>query len=167
MLDHIKVVAILAMDEHRWIGYQGHLPNRKAPEDMAHFRRSITDKTIVMGALTYHDLRMIYADKYPDIHGHPKAKHNIIVSRRQIPGAVVIQDIHEIASVCTDDELWVIGWSQTFTMFRDVIDEIYITHIHGVYPADTFLPVFESDFVEVKSWSAVKDPCRFVLYRRK
>jgi dihydrofolate reductase len=52
-------------------------------------------------------------------------------------------------------------------MFRDVIDEIYITHIHGVYSADTFLPVFESDFVEVKSWSAVKDPCRFVLYRRK
>lgn len=166
MLADKTIIAIFAMDEHRGVWYQGHLPAWKMPEDMAHFRRSITDRTIVMGRKTYESLRVIYGTKYPDIHWHPKAKHNIIISRQSLPGAHVAQTVQQAVDLCPDDELRVIGGTQVFQMFWPYIDQIYLTKIAGVYPADTYLPPFEDQSRIGKSWPAEHDDCMFSFWLR-
>jgi dihydrofolate reductase len=109
MLSSKTIIAIAAMDKQRTIGKNGNLPLRKAPEDMAFFRKEITGKTVIMGRKTYESFRYIYAKKYPDIHGHPLASKNIIMTRQDIPGATTARSLEEITTLCDDDTLYIIG----------------------------------------------------------
>ena len=120
-----------------------------------------------MGRRTYESIYKIYQHKYPHIHGHPLAHHNIIISSQDIPDACVAKTREEAVQHGSDDELWLIGGVQIYKLFRDYIDTFLVTHIHGIYPADTFLPDLESDFILDRSRPAQDGSCTFCVYQRK
>ena len=137
------------------------------PGDMKYFRQQTTGCAVIMGWMTYQSI------------GRPLPKrHNIVISLfpwPEAPAEVTVVDSLEKAFAAADSEIaFVIGGAYTYAEAMEVVDSMYITHVHDApEDADAFFPEIDPAVWYVDSRSELQtDPetgitYEFVVYRRK
>ncbi|MGD8726076.1 MAG: dihydrofolate reductase [Gemmatimonadales bacterium] len=125
---------IAAMAENRAIGLGGDLPWR-LPNDMRRFKTLTTGHTVIMGRKTFDTLRRPLPER-----------RNIIITRNaslEMPGAEVYVSLQAaVATAAHEEEVFVAGGAQIYTLALPHADRIYLTLVHAVTQGDTFFPEF-------------------------
>ena len=158
------------------------------PGDMKYFRQQTTGNAVIMGWMTFQSI------------GRPLPKrHNIVISLFPWPdapeGVTVVDsldaafaaaEISPLAALGRNDsavipseakespKAFVIGGAYTYAEAMEVVDTMYITHVHDApEDADAFFPVIDPEIWREESRSDLQvDPAtgityEFVVYRRR
>ena len=137
------------------------------PGDMKYFREQTTGNAVIMGWMTFQSI------------GRPlPRRHNIVISLFPWPEApaevTVVKSLDEAFDAAGGRKAFVIGGAYTYAEAMEVVDTLYITHVHDAPgDADAFFPVIDPDIWEEVSRSELQtDPAtgiayEFVIYRRK
>jgi dihydrofolate reductase len=123
--------AILACDDNYGIGHKGELPWPKNRADLKWFKNTTVNSAVVMGRGTWEG-------------GMPKPlpnRRNIVVTNRPIDG-VECYTLEQFKSMCylIQQNVWIIGGAALLESTLDVVEEIWLSRINGVYECDTYLP---------------------------
>lgn len=123
--------AILACDDNWGIGIKGDLPWPKNNADLQWFKANTLNSAVVMGRGTWDG-------------GMPKPlpkRRNIVITNNPIPG-VECYTLPQFRAMCNliQQNVWIIGGASLLTNTLDIVDEIWLSRIRGVYECDTFLP---------------------------
>ena len=137
------------------------------PGDMKYFRQQTTGSAVIMGWMTYQSI------------GRPLPKrHNIVISLFPWPEApaevTVVDSLDAAFKAASAGKAFVIGGAYTYAEAMEVVDSMYITHVHDApEDADAFFPEIDPAVWYVDSRSELQtDPetgitYEFVVYRRK
>ena len=137
------------------------------PGDMKYFRKQTTGNAVIMGWMTFQSI------------GRPLPKrHNIVISLFPWPDApaevTVVDSLEAAFAAAGDEKAFVIGGAYTYAEAVEVVDTMYITHVHDApEDADAFFPPIDPDVWEEESRSEMQtDPetgitYEFVVYRRR
>ena len=145
------------------IGRDGGIPWR-LPEDQARFKDLTMGHTVVMGRLTWESLPA----KVRPLPG----RRNVVVTRQadyMADGAMVVGSLDE---ALTDDETWVIGGAQIYTLAFPIATRCEVTEVEVDLRReddDTVAPVLDEAWVGVEGdWmiSASGLRYRFFSYQR-
>lgn len=129
---------VVAMAADRAIGLNNTMPWRLS-EDLKLFKRLTMGHPILMGRKTWQSL------------GRPlPGRQNIVLTRDAdfvAEGATIIHDIAELEKLeLMDSEVMVIGGAQIYALMLPHMRSIYVSEVHGEWPADTFFPPFREHF---------------------
>lgn len=136
---------VVAFDEMRGIGKKGWMPWH-LPEDLAVFKKITLNHDIIMGHKTFQGLKK------------PLPKRHTYVLTRQIPtdksddNVTYCDDIEALIHrfVTSDNEVFVCGGAQIYQRFLPYCQKMYISHVEGIFAADTYFPEYnEADFVVI------------------
>lgn len=129
---------IVAVDENWNIGKDGDLLI-KIPDDLKRFKEITNGKAVFMGRKTLESLP----------NGNPLPNRtNIVLTRDKDyknDKCVVINSVDEIE---LDDDIFVIGGGQVYSLMLPYCDTAYITMVHNSFDADTSFPNLDND----KNW---------------
>jgi len=160
----MSISIIAAVDENRGLGCGNELLCH-LPTDLAYFKKTTLNKSIVMGHTTFLSI------------GKPLPKRkNIVLSRKPnlaIEGAYVASTIPEAIALADSDEVMIVGGATIYEQTIDIADKLYVTQIHQAFTADAFFPLIDESIwqcVSVEKHSANdKDPYDFdfLIYQRK
>ena len=123
---------IVACDPKGGIGYNNKLPWSNIQGDLPRFKELTTGKNVVMGKRTWESL---------PIKPLP-TRHNYVMSKVAIPGAVTMGDIKLLPNTAGNDA-WVIGGITVIQQCWDMIDEIHLTKTFAEYTCDTFINLLQ------------------------
>jgi dihydrofolate reductase len=138
----MTVTAIAAIAENFAIGKNNDLL-WDLPIDMRFFMDTTKGHHIITGRRNYESIPQQYRPL--------KGRTNIVVTRSanyQAPGAVVVHTLADalaFAETAGETETFIIGGGEIYTlaMQANLLDKMYITHVHGSYEGDTFYPKFD------------------------
>ncbi len=142
----LSVIAAVAANGA--IGRKGELPWH-LPEDLAHFKRVTTGKTIVMGRRTFESIGRAL----------PR-RRNIVLSRDpgfaaegcQVAGGLdAALELARLAGVDADDEVIAIGGAALYAEALPRAERLYLTRVHAVVEGDCFLPE-----LDLGSWREIE-----------
>jgi dihydrofolate reductase len=145
------------------IGRAGAIPWR-LPEDLARFKGLTMGHTVVMGRLTWESL----PGKVRPLPG----RRNVVVTRQadyMADGATVVGGLDEVPA---DDEMWVIGGGQIYTLALPIANRCEVTEVEVDLPReddDVVAPVLDEAWVGVEGdWMASTSGLRyrFTSYQR-
>jgi dihydrofolate reductase len=145
------------------IGRAGAIPWR-LPEDLARFKGLTMGHTVVMGRLTWESL----PGKVRPLPG----RRNVVVTRQadyMADGATVVGGLDEVPA---DDEMWVIGGGQIYTLALPIAIRCEVTEVEVDLPReddDVVAPVLDEAWVGVEGdWMASTSGLRyrFTSYQR-
>ncbi len=122
---------IAAIDEAYGIGKNNQLLCH-LPADLQHFKHLTLHKTIIMGRKTFESIGK--ALPY---------RQNIVLSTQdlKITDAEVVPSLKQaLAQAKHSKHVVIIGGHQVFLEGLAIADELYLTHIHHHFDADTFFP---------------------------
>jgi len=127
------ISAIAAMSENRVIGVKNSLP-WNIPEDMAFFRTTTREKTVIMGRKTFDSLGKAL----------PK-RRNIVITRDAqwtAKDIEVVSSLEAALLLCKNEahEVFIIGGAQIYAQALPYLDRLYLTVIHKKYEGDAFFP---------------------------
>lgn len=138
------------------------------PADLKFFKQKTTGHHIIMGRKTFESIGG----------GRPLPNRtSIIITRQQdyiAEGCLVAHSPEEaVAMVNDDDEVFVIGGREIYKQSLDIVDRMYITHVHETFEGDTFFP--EIDYSKwILHAEELHQPCEknkysftFAEYRRR
>ena len=146
------------------------------PGDMKYFREQTTGNAVIMGWMTYQSI------------GRPlPRRHNIVISIfpwPEAPAAVTVVKSLEEAFAAAEEmadqvghdetKAFVIGGAYTYAEAMDLVDTMYITHVHDEpEDADAFFPAIDPEVWREDSRSETQvDPetgilYEFTVYRRR
>ncbi|MFD0713486.1 dihydrofolate reductase [Paenibacillus sp. GCM10027626] len=144
----MTITLIAAMASNRVIGIDNKLPWR-LPEEMAHFRRSTTGKTVIMGRKTFESLG-----------GALKNRRNVIITRNEDYNATEGCEVaHSIEAALQryaagGEELMVIGGAEIYRQFLPHADKLLLTEVFVELEGDAYFPAFASE-----EWENVQEEC--------
>jgi dihydrofolate reductase len=128
--------AIFACDDNWGIGQNNSLPWPKNPADLKWFQKNTVGCVVVMGRRTWESLPnkplpnrnniVITTEENPTYGPYHFVKYNTYKS--------TIEQMSRIQQV------WLIGGAKLFEDSIEMIDEVWLSRISGVYDCDTFLP---------------------------
>lgn len=126
---------IAAVADNDAIGLDNGLPWH-LPEDLKHFRALTMGHHIIMGRKTYESLGRLLP-----------GRTTVIVTRQMdycVDGAIVASSLQEAVSRCgNDEEVFVIGGAEIYRVALPQADRLYLTEVHGEFPADAFFPEYD------------------------
>ncbi|MFA6382908.1 MAG: dihydrofolate reductase [Parcubacteria group bacterium] len=132
---------IVAIGKNRAIGRKNQLL-WDIPEDMDHFRKTTSGRTVIMGDRTFESI------------GHPLPKRkNIVVTLKEnyeAPGCEVRSSLEEVLNEYknSEEEVFVIGGGIIYKLSLPFADKLYLTVVDDApEDADTFFP----DYSEFKN----------------
>jgi dihydrofolate reductase len=146
------------------------------PGDMRYFREQTTGNAVIMGWMTFQSI------------GRPlPRRHNIVISLFPWPDApasvTVVKSLGEAFAAAeaagqddaeTERKAFVIGGAYTYAEAMDVVDTLYITHVHDEpEDADAFFPAIDPGVWREDGRSTMQvDPAtgiqyEFTVYRRR
>lgn len=135
---------IVAVTDNDVIGNKGAIP-WSMPADMAYFKQTTMDHSVIMGRKTYESIGRALPGRY-----------NVVITRqkgyRAARGCVVVHSLAEALSlpkVKTDPEPFVIGGSEIYNQALPLADRIYLTQIHTEMEGDTLFKFDQSQWQEV------------------
>jgi dihydrofolate reductase len=137
----VTVGLIWAQSTSGVIGRDNGIPWR-LPEDQAHFKQLTMGATVVMGRLTWESLPA----KVRPLPG----RSNVVVTRQPdyaADGATVVCDLEQ---ALTDDDTWVIGGAQIYTLALPLATRCEVTEIDIDLPReddDAVAPVLGEEWV--------------------
>ena len=115
-----------------------HLPN-----DFKRFKALTSGHHIIMGRKTF--------ESFPK--PLPNRKHIIITRQKkyQAEGCIIVESIEEAINICPKDEnSFIIGGGEIYTLGLPYTDKIEITRVHESFEADTYFPE-----INKKEWKIV------------
>lgn len=169
--------AIFAVDDNGGLGFQGQLPWPHITEDMKFFRDTTTSGTfgkkgiVVMGRKTWESL----PTKYKPLPG----RINVVVSRGFILPPKKSQWVYSISpnffkidldrvvdTYFYESEIFITGGKQVLELALPYIEHMYITRVHGTFPADVVIDMdsFLADFHPIRIRRS--EICTFEEYNR-
>lgn len=155
----MKVIGIVAHDEHMGIGKDGKLPWYE-PEDLKRFAKLTRHQTVLMGRRTWDSLPKKPLPSRINIVCSRYAEHLVLPkSVRRFEDAK--EAIISLKSEAPTDILWVIGGAEIYRTTMRYWDELYVTKIPRVHDCDTFFPPYEKDFRKVYDESGI-----YKVYKR-
>ena len=128
---------IAAVAANGAIGHKGELPWH-LPEDLAHFKRRTTGKTVVMGRRTFESIRRALPHR-----------RNIVLSRdpgfaaegcRVASGLDAALELARVAGAEADDEVFAIGGAALYAEALPRAQRLYLTRVHAEVEGDCFFP---------------------------
>lgn len=133
---------IAAVAENNTLGKDNelvwHLPN-----DFKRFKALTSGHHIIMGRKTF--------ESFPK--PLPNRKHIIITRQKkyQAEGCIIVESIEEAINICPKDEnSFIIGGGEIYTLGLPYTDKIEITRVHESFEADTYFPEINN-----KEWKIV------------
>lgn len=129
----MNISIIVAMSKNRVIGKDNDMPWHLS-DDLKNFKKITTDKTIIMGRLTYDSI------------GKPLPKrHNIVLSRSlQNTEVTVLDSLEKALSVSQhEEEIFIIGGEKLYSQTVDIATKIYLTTINEDMSGDRYFPNFD------------------------
>ncbi len=136
---------IAAMAKNNVIGYQGKMPWR-LPAELAYFKKSTLDKTLLMGRRTFNSIGRPLPDR-----------RNWVLSQQadlHLPGCEIYSSLQDVWQKFTHstEELMVIGGGNLYQQVLPLADRLYLTFIECEPLGDTFFPAWNPDeWREIKS----------------
>ncbi len=137
----MKVSLIVAMDAQRGIGKNNDLMWH-LPKDMQFFKDTTQGQIVVMGRKNY--------DSIPEKYRPLPNRLNVILTRNKefkAPNCLVFHSLTACFAHFKEEEdraVFIIGGGEIYRMALDSteLNEMYITHVHHAYDAETYFPVF-------------------------
>ena len=130
---------IVAVSDNYVIGNKNELPWRLSA-DLKHFKEITTGHTVIMGRKTYESI------------GRPLPNRvNIIVTRNKdygVEGCEIANSLEEAMSLSEDTNSFIIGGSNIYEQSMDMVDTLYITHVHANIEGDAHFPEIDTDVWE-------------------
>lgn len=128
------------------------------PEDMKYFRKTTDGKTVVMGRKTFESIGKALPNR-----------KNIVLSTQNIDldSVIVVNDYRDILSL--DEDIFIIGGSQIYSLFLPYADKLYLTEIAEGKECDSYFPVFDKSlyYRKVIRESSYNDiDYSFVIYEK-
>jgi dihydrofolate reductase len=127
------IKAILACDEEWGIGKDGDLPWPHNSADLKWFKKMTLGEAVVMGRNTWNSLPV---KPLP-------GRYNVVVSSTEVEGATYTfgkRFKERIVDLSCEHPVCIIGGAQLVESCLDIIDELWLSRIDGVYDCDTVLP---------------------------
>lgn len=136
---------IVAMGENRVIGKDNTMPWH-LPNDLQYFKKVTTGKTIIMGRKTFDSLGRVL----------PNRKHIVLTrSNESFPDeVVVVHDVNEILEYVNnhqEEEVFIIGGGQLFSIMLPHVDRLYVTLIKEHFSGDVYFPE-----IDLNKWHLIK-----------
>jgi len=139
---HVSLIAAVA--SNRAIGKDNDLL-WTLPDDMMFFKRMTRGRHVIMGRKNWESI----PHKYRPLPGRP----NFVLTRNlgyEAVNATVVgtlSDALAAAEKAGETEAYVIGGAQVYALAleADLVDTMWITHVHKSYEGDAFFPVFDAD----------------------
>jgi dihydrofolate reductase len=143
----MKVALIVAIDNERGIGKNNDLMWH-LPADMHFFKTTTSGHIVVTGRKNY--------DSIPERFRPLPNRENAVLTRNsqyEAPGATLFSSLEDCLahySNETERTVFIIGGGQIYkeALTANVLDEMFITHVHGTFGADTFFPE-----IDARAWS--------------
>ncbi|WP_054740018.1 dihydrofolate reductase [Cellulosilyticum ruminicola] len=134
---------IVATSKNNQIGINNQLPWHIS-EDLKYFRTITSGKTVLMGRKTFESI------------GRPLPnRKNIVLTRDSNfapEGVSVVHSLDEALEICkTEEEIFIIGGGEIYSLFLPYADYLYITLVDKVINGDTDFPVYEDQFEMIQS----------------
>lgn len=160
------VSLIVAVAENNVIGKDNGLIWH-LPKDMAFFKSTTLNHCVVTGRKNYESIPA----KFRPL----KDRVNIVVTRQEDyneQGVVVVNNVEsaiEEAQKNGETECFIIGGGQIYkyVLENNLIDQMYITHVHESFEGDTFFPLFNrnewSEEVLLTHLKDEKNRCNFTI----
>lgn len=151
---------IFAIDKNNLIGKGNDLPWHY-PEDLKYFKTITSGKTVLMGEATF--------DSIFSRIGKPLPNRNNIVATLDLnfkrDGVTIINDLIKFLKEEHDEEIFVIGGKQIYTLSLPYADRLYITHIDKEYEGDVYFPTIEYEkYKKIKE--TIDGELNFSVYER-
>lgn len=133
----MKTALIVAMDSDRGIGKNNDLMWH-LPKDMKFFKDTTQGQIVVMGRKNY--------DSIPEKYRPLPNRLNVVLTRNEnfeAPNCLVFHSLEECLTHFKEESeriVFIIGGGEIYRMALDsgILDEMYITHVHERYDAETF-----------------------------
>ena len=122
---------IVAHDKNNVIGFNNKIP-WYLPEDLKHFKKITTGKTVIMGRKTFESI----GKELPN-------RKNIVLTKSNIPNITTAKTLTEAINISTTDETIIIGGYSVYKESLDIVEKMYITIIYKEYEGDTFFPEYD------------------------
>jgi dihydrofolate reductase len=145
----VMISIIVAIGKNRAIGRNNQLL-WDIPEDMDHFRKITTGKTVIMGEKTFQSI------------GKPLPnRKNIVVTLDQNFQAEGVEVSHSLEEVLAKyknsaEEVFVIGGGIIYKLSLPMTDKLYLTVVEDEPEADTFFPDY-SEFKNIVKEEVMSD----------
>lgn len=140
-----RISIIVAHDDKRGIGQNNRLPWH-IPEDLKRFKDLTMGHPIVMGRKTFEHIGRVLP-----------GRTSIVISRNpsyRVPAGVrlvgSLEDGVRIAAGIDRSEICIIGGAQIYAQALVYATRLYVTRVHGVFPADAYFPDYPG-FVDVSA----------------
>ena len=138
----MKTALIVAMDSDRGIGKNNDLMWH-LPKDMKFFKDTTQGQIVVMGRKNYDSIPVKYRP-LPN-------RLNVVLTRNKnfhAPNCLVFHSLEECLTYFKEESeriVFIIGGGEIYRMAleSDILNEMYITHVHERYEAETFFPSFD------------------------
>jgi dihydrofolate reductase len=132
----LKIIAAVA--ENRVIGKAGGLPWH-LPDDMKWFKERTGSDPVAMGSKTFN----LLPDRFRPLPG----RLNIIISRdtwnwMETDRVTATDNFDEIVERSKNEDVWVIGGAEIYTLALPHAFELYMTRVHGEPEGDVFFPAW-------------------------
>ena len=151
----IIIVAYLA--NNRGIGFQGNLPWKPIPADMARFKKETAGSTVIMGRDTW----LSIPEKFRPLAG----RQNIIVSKTLDPhtlhdNVILVHTIDQALTKSVHDKIFMIGGEGIYkeVMERSIANTLMATIIHDNLDCDRFFPAIPNHWKIVYQGTKSMDP---------
>lgn len=138
----MRTALIVAMDSERGIGKNNDLMWH-LPKDMKFFKDTTQGQIVVMGRKNY--------DSIPEKYRPLPNRLNVVLTRNKDFNAADCLVFHSLEDCLsyfkeeTERTVFIIGGGEIYQMAlaSNVIDEMFITHVHHHYDAETFFTAFD------------------------
>nr|AIA18896.1 Dihydrofolate reductase [uncultured bacterium] len=121
---------IAAMDNNRVIGKNNDLPWR-LPKEWQYVKKTTMGHPIVLGRKNFESIGKALP-----------GRRNIIVSRDYdytAVGCEIVHTVEDVFRLCEgEEEIFIFGGEQIYTLFLPYVDKMYLTKIHHDFEGDTF-----------------------------
>ena len=148
------ITMIAAAAENNALGKDGNIPWH-LPDDFKHFKQLTTGHHIIMGRKTW--------ESFP----RPLPNRTHIVITRDLnykaENAIVVHSLEDALAYSKDEQqVFIIGGGEIYTLGMDYATHIELTRVHNEYEADAFFPT-----IDTNTWKLTKSVFHDVDDRHK
>ena len=121
----------------------------RIPTDLKYFKEKTLGKKMIMGRKTFESLGGVL----------PNREHIVLTRDTSYKAPESVKIIHTLEEVepyiDSEEEVFLIGGAEIFTMFMDKCHRLYITWVDKEFEGDTYFPLLKlKDYKEVSSVEA-------------
>lgn len=131
--------AIVALQSDGGIGYKNDLPWPRIKEDMKFFRDLTLNNRILVGKKTYESMPPI-KNRIVHVLNSKESTPYIKFDAENHFYVHFIKNYHEIKYLDDSTNFYLCGGASIYKQFLPLCQNIYITHVKGIYEVDTYFP---------------------------